>query len=237
MYAPNSSYRKAEWYGAFRFNPRKDNLFSTTDEVRHATVRRQMAAGYAGREVPYMEQYIDRHVQEWVDLIGRKYISKAGEVKPMDIGQQAQFFTLDVISDLAFNQSFNDVPDDNDNFKYIQTAEQTVMILTLLSLFPGLHTFMEQSRVMDFVAPNSKDRLGLGAVIGVAEAKIGERFADFENQKDKQDMLGSFMRHGLSQRDAEGEAVLQMYVLGSSKTKEPLTGKKKVLQERTRRRL
>jgi hypothetical protein len=63
---------------------------------------------------------------------------------------------------------------------------------------------------MDLVAPNAMDKLGLGAVIAVAEARIAERFNDYENQKDKQDMLGSFLRHGLSQKDAEGEAVLQM---------------------------
>ncbi|KIW08117.1 uncharacterized protein PV09_01052 [Verruconis gallopava] len=210
MYAPNSKYRRAPYYGVFRFKPRSDNLFSTIDEARHNAVRRKMAPGYAGREVPYMEDDIDKHVQEWVNLIERKYISDDREVKKMDIGRQAQFFTLDVISELAFNHSFGDLVDDNDNFRYVQTAEETVSVMTMLSYFPSVHGWLEQSRVMDLIAPNAVDKLGLGAVIGVAKQRIAERFDDYENQKDKQDMLGSFLRHGLSQTDAEGETVLQI---------------------------
>lgn len=169
-----------------------------------------MAPGYAGREVPYMERDIDKHVQAWIDLIERKYVSEDREVKVMDIGKQAQFFTLDVISELAFNQTFGDLADDNDNFRYIQTADETVSLMTLMSFYPGIHRWLEQSRVMDLLAPSAIDKLGLGAVIAVARTRIAERFDDYENQKDRQDMMGSFLRHGLSQSDAEGEAVLQM---------------------------
>lgn len=42
----------------------------------------------------------------------------------------------------------------------------------------------------------------------VAKDEVAERFG--ENRKVKQDMLGSFLRHGLSQEQAESEAVFQM---------------------------
>lgn len=117
---------------------------------------------------------------------------------------------MDVISELAFNTSFNDLPDDNDNFKYVEKAEEAEGIMTLMSFYPSVHRWMEQSRIMDMIAPNAVDRMGLGTVIGVAKSRIAERFDDYENQKDRPDMLGSFFLHGLSQEDAEGEVVLQV---------------------------
>jgi hypothetical protein len=45
--------------------------------------------------------------------------------------------------------------------------------------------------------------------ISVAKNVVRERYGP--NRKVKQDMLGSFVQHGLSQQEAEGEVVLQMW--------------------------
>lgn len=42
----------------------------------------------------------------------------------------------------------------------------------------------------------------------IAQEAVAERFAF--GAKDKKDMLGSFIRHGLTQKESEAESILQM---------------------------
>lgn len=98
--APRSLYRRSGWYSTFRFKPRTDNLISEVNEEKHDELRRKMAAGYSGKEVPYLEDYVDKHIEKWVEVIRQRYVSTGRELKPMDLGRAAQYFTLDVISDL-----------------------------------------------------------------------------------------------------------------------------------------
>ena len=212
MNAPRSPYRRSVWYSTFRFKPRTDNIISVVSERQHEDLRKKMAAGYSGKEVPHLESTINRHITSWIDLIERKYISTDQKTTPMDLGRTAQFFTLDVISDLAFNHPFGDIPDDMDKFQYIKTTEDAIGPMTLLSIFPHIHRWIEQSRIVDLLAPTAKDKTGLGPVVGIAQNVIAERFSDDEKDQ-KQDMLASWLRHGITQEEAESETVLQMYAL------------------------
>jgi len=63
--------------------------------------------------------------------------------------------------------------------------------------------------------PSEKDQLGLGKVMGIAKQVVGERFG--RNKKIQNDMLGSFIRHGLTQKEAESETLVQI-LAGSDTT-------------------
>lgn len=71
-----------------------------------------------------MEGTIDKQIRNFVDLIERKYLSTSKEYRPMDLGQKGQFFTLDVISDLAFGEPFGYLKEDDDVFDYIKITDQ-----------------------------------------------------------------------------------------------------------------
>ncbi len=75
-------------------------------------------------------------------------------------------------------------------------------VLMTMTVLPEVLKFMENSYLMDFVAPNAKDRAGLGKVIGIAKDVVNS------GAKDHMDMLGSFIRHGLTQEEVESETVL-----------------------------
>jgi cytochrome P450 len=166
MNAPRSPYRRSVWYTTLRFKPRTDNIISVVSEAQHEELRKNMATGYSGKEVLHLEATIDRHIQEWIKLIERKYISFSAKTVPMDLGRASQYFTLDVISDLAFSHPFGDIPDDMDKFDYIKTTEEAIAPMAVLSSFPHIHRWIEQSRLMDLLAPKAKDKTGLGPVVG-----------------------------------------------------------------------
>lgn len=66
--------------------------------------------------------------------------------------------------------------------------------------------------------PKPEDKTGLGAIVGVAQKVVAERFdaSDEKSGRDR-DMLDAFMKHGLTQIEVEGGIVLQI-LAGSDST-------------------
>lgn len=118
MSAARSPSTKGNWYNGARFPPGQDNIFSQQDEEKHTKRRAQMAEGYAGKTNPTLEPTISMHVQNFVDLLRRNYISSDKEFKPIDMGRKASFLTMDVITNVAFRQPFENLVNDKDMFDY-----------------------------------------------------------------------------------------------------------------------
>lgn len=53
-----------------------------------------------------MEGSIQTQIDKSIDLIETKYLSTSVTDHPIELGEKTSFFTLDVISDLAFGQAF-----------------------------------------------------------------------------------------------------------------------------------
>lgn len=209
MSAPRAPYRRARWHETFRFKVGMDNLFSERDERKHEDMKKKLAAGYAGKDNPRFEAEIDERIQDLMNLIERKYVcTKEEPGRQMDFGEKAQFLTLDVISGLAFGQPFGDLVDDKDQFDYVKSVEGSLPLLVCLSGLPEVHSFLEKSSLMKLLAPSAGDKIGLGKVLGTAKEKVSERFGD--DRKVVEDMLGSFLKHGVTQEEAESETVLQL---------------------------
>jgi len=75
------------------------------------------------------------------------------------------FFTLDVISDLAFGKSFGNLQIDRDDMAYIKTSDELLPVLILLATFPSLvEVFF--SRVFRSFLPKDTDPVGMGRMMG-----------------------------------------------------------------------
>ncbi|KAH8731990.1 cytochrome P450 [Phaeosphaeriaceae sp. PMI808] len=211
MMAARSEYTRGYWYDAMKFDPTRDNLFSMRDEVAHAKLRSKMAAGYSGKENESMEDSIDIQIASLVYLIENKYTSTGDNYRPVDFGEKASFFTLDVISELAFGQAFGYLEADGDVYDYLAITKTYIPIMMVVANVPSIARLL-QSPLLRGMLPKESDKLGFGAFIGVAKRLVGERFGP--DAKSHPDMLGSFIRHGLTQEETSGEALLQV-VAGS----------------------
>ncbi|KAF4632702.1 hypothetical protein G7Y89_g5424 [Cudoniella acicularis] len=169
--------------------------------------------GYTRKENPDLEETIDRNVAALIQLIATKYLSIPSSFKPFDFGRKAQYFTLDVISSVAFGEAFGDLVTDSDVHKYIDQAEKMMPGVMIVAIFPWLTWFL-QSRIMKSLLPSATDKIGFGKVIGIAKTVVATRFEP--DAKPRMDMLGSFIRHGLIQAEAESETLVQ--ILGGSDT-------------------
>ena len=69
--------------------------------------------------------------------------------------------------------------------------------------------------MQSIAAPTAKDPRGMGAVVGIAQKVVRDRFKP--NSKIYEDMLSSFINHGLSQAEAESESLGQI-IAGAEST-------------------
>jgi cytochrome P450 len=212
--AVKSPYTRGPWYNALRFEPGKDNLFSMRDEEAHNELRKKMAPGYSGKENESMERTVDLHIGKLVELFEAKYISTDQQYRPVDFAQKIQFFTLDVISDMAFGQPFGYVEQDADVFDFLKITRSFFPVTLVMANVPAIVTLLH-SRLFRGLLPKESDKIGFGAFIGVANKKVAERFDP--NAVSQPDMLGSFIRHGLTQEEASRESLLNV-VAGSDTT-------------------
>lgn len=90
-----------------------------------------------------------------------KYADRGAVV---DFGKKAQYFTLDVISDIAFGTPFGFLETDSDVYKYIETTEKTLPVVMITTVVPFVVNIFA-SPLMKPALPSEKDILGFGRVM------------------------------------------------------------------------
>ncbi len=209
MHANRSPCVRSPHYRAYRFKPGADNILSETDEHRHQDLRNNMASGYAGKENPGLESEIDERIRDLVNLVDRKYIYTTGESgRQMDFARKAQSFTVDIISGLAFDQLFENLTFDEDKYEYMKSTEEAMPVTILITELIKVRSFLEKSSLIKMLVLSARDKIRFNKIIGLTKEKVAERFGD--NKKVKQNILRSFLSHGLSQDDTALETVLQL---------------------------
>jgi len=214
MMAVRSRYTRGPWYNALRFQAGQDHLFSQRDDDEHMRIRNKMAAGYSGKENESMERTVDEHIARLVRLLEANYLSTPQQYRPVDFARKIQYFTLDVISDLAFGHPFGFMEQDADVYDFIKITRDFFPVAVLTGNIPSLVSLLH-SPLFRGLLPKASDKLGFGAFIGVANRKVAERFEP--DAVSQPDMLGSFIRHGLTQDEASRESLLNV-VAGSDTT-------------------
>ncbi|OHW98989.1 benzoate 4-monooxygenase cytochrome p450 [Colletotrichum incanum] len=202
-----SPWKRGHWYRGLRIDPYRDSTISTIDDKTHEALRSKLAVGYSGKDVDGVHELINEQVAGLVNLLEAKYLSTDITFKTVDLARKVQFFTLDVISALAFGKRFGYLEADDDTLRYIETTEKTVPIILMTALMPSLLKLIQSPR-LKWLMPDTKNMIGIGNVMKMAHDTVQERYGD--KPVIKRDMLGSFVAHGLSKEDAEGETLVQI---------------------------
>ncbi|KAK4446422.1 putative cytochrome p450 monooxygenase [Podospora aff. communis PSN243] len=211
----HNGYTKGDWYAVMRLDLYHHTIVSSRDNAFHDDIKARTAAGYSGRDVPTMESDIDEQIAELKTLITREYVSTDKVYKPMDWGVVAEHFTLDSLMKVAFGEPLGDLATNSDVHDYIKMIEAMGMFFALCGDVPWLGRVLFSDFMMRLVGPKVGDKKGLGAIMGVAKKMVDARFeGDGSNQ---QDMMGSFIHHGIPRRQCQAE-LLALFVAGSDAT-------------------
>ncbi|KAK5724043.1 hypothetical protein LTR17_013705 [Elasticomyces elasticus] len=216
MSAVRSPFTRGRWYAALKLHPERDNITSYVDETKHAAIRNRMAPGYAGKENVHLEADVDEQLLKFLDLVGTKYVAKPEQdvFRTVDLSRVTSYFTLDVISKVAFGQTFGFLDNDEDPFGYLANLAQMLPAIIVFGVYTELTNIMKLSFVKAAL-PKSSDKRGLGRVMGFARDRVQERFGPKAVRR--QDMLDAFIKRGLTQEELESETLTQI-TAGSDST-------------------
>lgn len=139
----------------------------------------------------------------------------------MDLARKVQYFAMDAITALAFGTPLGCLKTDSDVHHWIKTVEEMLPAMVFVVCLPWLCWFLRTSIVKKFILPSENDPTGAGKVISVAKAAVAERFGS--DKKEQRDMMGSFIRNGLTQEELESESLLQI-IAGSDTTATGIRG-------------
>ncbi|KAL8383263.1 hypothetical protein RB595_006832 [Gaeumannomyces hyphopodioides] len=212
MGGARSAYKRSSWYHAVKFNPYGDSMLSIMDTAVHDKLKAKMAFGYGGKEVPGVEGLVDEQLAGLIDLIRRKYISDekvvGGAFKPMNLNDVISYFTLDTIGRLAYGRPFGNLAADKDVNNYMGIVKLSLNAVVAGCEILPLQYVLLNPLFLKFFGPKSTDKEGMGCLMKVAEDVVTERYGP--DAKDSQDMVGSFIRHGVTAEECEQEVLLQI---------------------------
>lgn len=210
--APRSPYIKSDWYLASRFTPGVDNMISDRDDERHEIMRKKVAPVYAGKSNPNLERDIDECVLELVKLIDDKYLTiDITQSVKIELAKKVQYFTTDIISKLSFSRKFHDLRDDNDNVGYINEIASLFPKVFCTSVMPELIELLTKTGILKLLNPLNSTKMAFGKVMAITRAQIESRFdSDGKPVGPYGDMLGGFIKSGLTNQEMEQEAIVQL---------------------------
>ncbi|KAK7966958.1 uncharacterized protein PG986_001235 [Apiospora aurea] len=217
MNAVRSPYSRTDWfYRTTRHRGDVDHVFSEMDEAKHVDLRHRMASGYSGKENVGLEESIDVHVAEFVQLFRSSYISTDTMAKPVDFAKKVQYLSLDVISDISWGKPFGNLRGDRDVDGIAHSSEEGMWFFNFM-LATGLYRILHLPLIAPYVGVSVKDATGFGRLLYNARDIIRKRLQRDATHDQKSDMIASFFRHGLSEDQILSETTLQM-VAGADTT-------------------
>ena len=120
---------------------------------------------FSAKDNPNLEEKINRGIAGLIDLIERKYLSTATDLKPCDFAEKAQFFSMDVITDIALSQPFGDCAADDDIHGYIDVVATQLPLVTFCTSSTTLLNVIDSGPMKKVIGPSEKDKDGQGALI------------------------------------------------------------------------
>lgn len=88
-------------------------------------------------------------------------------MRALDFTKVAQYFTLDVITDVAFGKAFGFLSKDEDLYGYIKMTEDLVPLMNFMSVLPTLARFLNLRWVKAMIGPSVKDKKGMGRLMAL----------------------------------------------------------------------
>lgn len=216
-----SPYTRSNWYALNRLIPGEDSMFSTLDVAQHDWLKAKTAPGYAGRDIPGIEGVVDSVLDELISKIRTKYANNPSETasspdqKPLlDLAKITLYFTLDSITKISFGRHFGFVSSDSDVYGHLTMIDEMAPAAMAASSAPYIGYIATHPWVAR-LAMTSMQTKGVFRILPITRSIIANRFNPSTPHTD--DMLGSFIKNGLSERQCNNEAILQV-IAGSDTT-------------------
>ena len=121
---------------------------------------------YSGKDNMHLEESVDTRILDLMQLIEREHTSNDAKIRPMDFAKIAQYFTLDVISDVAFGEPIGFLARNEDVNGYCHVVEQALPAFEWAAALPMVNQVVRLPGLKTLVMPSPSDKSGVGMIMG-----------------------------------------------------------------------
>ncbi|KAK7710843.1 hypothetical protein SLS64_005748 [Diaporthe eres] len=165
MSGARGTYEKDDFYsGSFR-HPDHDTMFSTMDMTIHDAIKAKLAGPYGGRETLAMEPIVDDIIRALNQHIRDELSQGPGRARVVNFADIANFFTMDVITRVAFGRELGFLRTHSDVHGLMAALRTTMRIYTIPMNVPWLRSITTSTYFLKAFGPKSTDKEGPGVLI------------------------------------------------------------------------
>jgi hypothetical protein len=165
----SSTWHRDPFYITGKFNPYHENLFSLLDPQEHKQAKSRTISAYSGREIADIQEGVNDVLQTLLDVIETRYTTATpGSPLPplLDLGHISNYFTLDVITRLAFSKEVGYVRDEKDHYGFLRSLHDLWPQMSTCADIPMLRRIIFSSVFLKLLGPKPTDKSGFGALMG-----------------------------------------------------------------------
>lgn len=163
--AIRSRYVRHWTFKGGKFHPRLDSMLNMTDNRAHDTIKAKAASGYSRVVNLDIETGIDAQVVRMLSLIQRKFLSTGDTTNPVDLAPLSRYFTLDVITRLAYGKEFGHLDDGTDIYGYVSQVDMAFKLVSMTRAVPFLLHVLYWQPILNLIGPKPTDKTGLGKIM------------------------------------------------------------------------
>lgn len=162
-----SAYSRDQWYITGRLNPYQDNMFTLLEPEVHNKAKAKLSSTYRGRGTPDLELAVNDQVNTLVRLLRQKYVSVTPNASQplLDLGPLSSYFTMDVITRLAFGKEFGYLKDETDHYNFLQRLQELWPRMSTSADVPWIRNFLFSRTFLKVLGPKTTDKAGFGALM------------------------------------------------------------------------
>lgn len=158
-----SGYNRGSWYTGGRINPYYDNMFSQQQPAAHTKYKSRVAHGYTGREILDMEVGMDEQLVTLLGVVRDRY---ARPGRQLELAEVTAFFTMDVITRLAFGEAFGYLSQETDLYGFLGSLRVLWPGMSALADVAWTRKILFSTLFLRLFGPSTRQKTGFGALMG-----------------------------------------------------------------------
>ncbi|KAN0112173.1 cytochrome P450 [Hyaloscypha variabilis] len=182
IYSVSTGFHKTDAYSVYP-PPENPDIFTETDEFKHAIKRRMVSNAYSHKTIADMERFVDKTEERLFRQLDERFIGS--ESKECDLGSWLEFYAFDVIGEIVFSKDFGFLSSGTDRDNAIQFIESSFAYHSVVSFVPNYHKYLLGNPLLKFLAPPKS------LLSEIALREIGVRHQGGK-ELDRRDLLSRF---------------------------------------------
>ncbi|KAK0713262.1 pisatin demethylase [Lasiosphaeria miniovina] len=181
-------------------------MFSETDNVEHARMKRPVVRHYSVPSVLATEPHMDKVIQEFIDLLQERY---AGPGKTCQFGDWLGYYAWDFLGIVTFSKKFGYMDKGSDFDGTLAIGDKSIDYLALCGQMPWTDYWLDKNPVYPLGPPN------ISNVTNIAVANLTARLTGTDKNFDpaKPDFLQYFIESKSTHPDIVDDSAVVGYLL------------------------